>query len=114
MQCDVMFFVGGIPDELLIRDKQFFIAPIAPTLRPVINTLGDQLPEFKQWTARWPDYSMAVFRNQAVSRDDAFWIAYQALSGILDGYSMLIEERLPCISSVVQIREQTEPDSAIY
>lgn len=57
---------------------------------------------------------MAVFRNELNSQDDAFWNAYNALSGICDGYSLLLEERLPSICSVVQIREGAEADSALF
>lgn len=46
MQRDVIYFVGGIPDELLIRDKHFLIAPVDPSFRPVIGRLSGR-------TTRW-------------------------------------------------------------
>ena len=114
MRHDVIFFLGGVPDELLIRDKHLLIASLRDEFRIELNKLGDGLPEFKQWVERWPTYAMAVFRYDLSNREEAFEAAYAALSGICDGYSLLLDNAVPNICPIVKIRQGENANASVH
>ncbi len=111
---DVIFFLGGVPSELMIRDKHLLIATIQESFRDSLNKLGESVPEFQRWITRWPRYAMAVFRYDVSDREEAFERAYEALAGICDVYSLLLDNAVPSICPVVKIRKGEALDATIH
>jgi hypothetical protein len=103
MRRDFVFFVSGLPDDLLIRDIDYFLAPMRNDIRETVRKFT--LEDIQYWYRKTQGkFSFAVFRNDFSEERPAFQDAYQRLSGILDGYSFLSEGIAPEVLPIVQIR----------
>jgi hypothetical protein len=103
MRRDFVFFVSGLPDDLLIRDIDYFLAPMRDDIRETVRKFT--LEDIQYWYRKTQGiFLFAVFRNDFSEERPAFQDAYQRLSGILDGYSFLSEGTAPEVWPIVQIR----------
>jgi hypothetical protein len=114
MQRDFMFFVSGVPDEMLIRDTHYIFVPVPDTIRKAISQLAERYVDIKHpLEIAKGKYSLAIFRNKHVVEGDAFEDAFQRLSGILDAYSLLTEDNPPDVWPLVQIRDADQQDAKL-
>jgi len=114
MRRDLIFFIHGVPKDFLVFERDYFLAAVEPEIIKEVEALGERYPEILQLTKRSKgEFRCAAFRNDFQTLEEAFSDAYERLSGILDGYSFLVEDETPEVWPVLQVREAEKADAVI-
>jgi hypothetical protein len=113
---DFVFFVSGVPNEMMIRHRQSAFTAVGEDQKKIINKISECYDA--QAVANWlraaaGQFTAAIFRNEYADERDGFSEAFEKLSGILDGYAFLIEDTNLEVCPLVLVRERDEPDAKI-
>jgi hypothetical protein len=111
---DFVFFVAGIPEEMVIHNEQYTFAQLGEDQRKQITKIAEHSQGVANWLRNASGrISAAVFRNEFPEEKEGFNNAHERLSAILDGYAFLIEDVSLDICPLVLIRENSETDAQI-
>jgi hypothetical protein len=90
---DFIFFVNGVPDEMMIHHQQYTFASVGEDQRKQLAEISKYSLGIGNWFSKAAGrFHAVIFRNEHDNESDAFSEAYEKLSGILDGFAFLIED----------------------
>jgi hypothetical protein len=109
---DFVFLVYGVPKEFMLHDTDYFFVPASDIFQKELAKLAATYSDIHHWIKRTKgEYLAAAFRNDFPTKEEGMESAYQKLSSIMDGYSLLTEVA-PEICPFVQVREGTNHDAS--
>lgn len=114
MRRDILFYVKGIPEDRLVRDAHYFLAPVAGKALKLVEHLRVRFPGFDAFMRISPELQLLAFgiRLEIEDLKDALRVAHRQVSGLIDGYS-LITDAPPKLADVVLVRGGDQSDAAI-
>jgi hypothetical protein len=111
MRRGIVFIVQGIPRDYRVSDPKYFMANPAADVVKALRKDAEKhahLRNLSQLLAG-TDLVFAGFCNELQDQGEAVGAAYERLSGIIDGLSLLLDE-LPRVAEIVLVREEDSPD----
>lgn len=115
MRRDFLFLVIGIPTGQFVRDKNYFVASPDTDTQKKFQEIAKWLPGLQAFLLENHTSTVVCIgvRNDFKEEKEAADSAWTTLSGIVDGYSLLIDASVPKVSSFFLIRTGDELDVAI-
>jgi hypothetical protein len=112
MRRDLIFFVNGVPEWMLVHGTNYFCAPVTSEIVAEVKAKLGALVD--HWVRRAGRQLHAFgFRNEFADEAEAIRDAHEKLSALMDGYSFITEEVAPEIWPMVQVREGDQPNATI-
>lgn len=114
MRRDILFFVKGIPQDSLVRDAHYFLAPVSGNANQLVDQLHERFPGFDGFMRMRPELPVMAFgiRLEIEDLKEALSIAHRQVSGLIDGYSLLTDDP-PSLADAVLVRNGDEEHAEI-
>ena len=113
MRRDFLFLVKGLPINKLVSDAHYFCRPMEEkTLEQLVPGLTKYQPGIGHFVSANPGRLFVIsVRNEVPDEKDAIKEAWRTVSGIVDGYALLLDSAPPKVCPHILVRTGESNDA---